>query len=134
MRIAGQRVIAVRLQTSLTYPSGNGLVPIYFQPILGGPRNLRGFRQYRFYDNNLIVANVEYRWEAFSGLYMAVFFDAGKVTPKRSQINFHNLEASAGFGLRFKLRGETFMRIETGFSHEGVRVWLRFGEIFRDRW
>ena len=74
--------------------------------------------------------NAEYRWESFTGLDMALFFDAGKVTPKRSQINFHDLETAAGFGLRFNVRNSTFMRFDFGFSHEGFRLWFKFGNPF----
>jgi hypothetical protein len=122
-----RRVIALAGAATLSYPNGNSVVPFYLQPTLGGSDDLRGFRSYRFYDDNLLVVNAEYRWEAFSGLDMAAFFDAGKVAPKRSQLNFHNLETSAGFGFRFNARNRTFLRIDTGFSHEGFQIWLKFG-------
>jgi len=126
----GKRVIALRARTMMTYENPNQTVPFYWQPVLGGSDDLRGFRPYRFYDNNLIVANVEYRWEAFSGLDMALFFDAGKVAPKRSQINFHNLETAAGFGFRFNGRNSVFLRLDFGFSHEGFQMWLKFANPF----
>jgi len=122
-----RRVIALAGAATLSYPNGTSVVPFYLQPTLGGSDDLRGFRSYRFYDDNLLVLNTEYRWEAFSGLDMALFFDAGKVTAKRSQLNFHNLETSTGFGFRFNTRNRTFIRIDTGFSHEGFQVWLKFG-------
>jgi outer membrane protein assembly factor BamA len=120
-------VIAVHGAATLSFPNGTNQVPFYLQPTLGGSDDLRGFRSYRFYDDNLLVVNAEYRWEAFSGLDVALFFDAGKVTPKRSQLNFHDLETSVGFGLRFNAQNRTFLRIDTGFSHEGFQVWLKFG-------
>jgi outer membrane protein assembly factor BamA len=122
-----RRVIAVAGSATLSYPNGSSAVPFYLQPTLGGSDDQRGFRSYRFYDDNMIVVNAEYRWEAFSGLDMALFFDAGKVTPQRSQINFYDLETSVGFGLRFNARNRNFLRIDTGFSHEGFQVWLKFG-------
>ncbi len=78
----------------------------------------------------MIVANVEYRWESFSGLDMALFFDAGKVTSRRSDINFRNLETAAGFGFRFNVRNATFIRLDTGFSREGVQIWFKFANPF----
>lgn len=127
---AKRRVIALRAKSTLTYPNGGNTMPFYLQPTIGGSTDLRGFRPYRFYDNNAIVTTAEYRWEAFTGLEMALFFDAGKVAPKRSQINFHDLEASAGVGFRFNIRNSTFLRLDVGASHEGMRVWLVFGGIF----
>jgi len=122
-----RRVIALALAGTLSYPGSGAAVPFYLQPTLGGSDDLRGFRSYRFYGDNLLAANVEYRWEAFSGLDMALFLDAGKVAARRSQVNFHGLETSAGFGFRFNARNRNFIRIDTGFSHEGVQVWLKFG-------
>jgi hypothetical protein len=33
-------------------------------------------------------------------------------------------------GLRFNVLNNVFLRIDTGFSHEGVQVWLKFGDVF----
>jgi outer membrane protein assembly factor BamA len=98
--------------------------------VLGGSDDLRGYRPFRFYDNNSLVFNAEYRWEVFSGLDMALFADAGKVYPRWQQTNFENLEASFGFGFRFNVRNDVFLRIDTGFSHEGFQVWFKFNNVF----
>lgn len=125
-----RRVIAIRGKANLTYTSAGQAVPFYMQPVLGGSDDLRGFRPYRFYGDNLMVWNTEYRWEVFSGMDMALFFDAGKVSNKRSQINFHDLETTAGFGLRFNSANAVFVRLDVGFSHEGFQVWFKFNDIF----
>ena len=125
-----RRVIALRARSILSFPNPGQTVPFYLQPVLGGSDDLRGFRSYRFYDDNQIVVNAEYRWESFTGLDMALFFDAGKVTPRRSQINFHDLEAAVGFGFRFNVLNDVFLRLDVGFSHEGFRVWIKFGNPF----
>ena len=48
-------------------------------------------------------------------------------------MNFNDLEASAGFGLRFNARNRTFMRVDVGFSHEGFQIWFKFTDIFQPR-
>jgi len=123
-------VIALRARTSMSWAGGTQSVPFYLQPRLGGSDDLRGFRPFRFHDDNHIVVNAEYRWYSFAGLDMAAFFDAGKVVPGRSQVNFHDLEGSAGFGLRFNAQGNVFMRLDFGFSHEGYQVWFKFANPF----
>lgn len=125
-----RRVIALHARSVLTYPDNTNAVPFYLQPVLGGADDLRGFRPFRFYDNNLIVVNGEYRYEVFSGLDMALFADAGKVFPRHSQWNLHHMEAAFGFGFRFNVRNNVFMRIDTGFSHEGFQIWVKFSNIF----
>lgn len=125
-----RRVIALRGKTALSSPDAGKTVPFYLQPVLGGSDDLRGFRPFRFYGDNLLVVNGEYRWESFSGLDMALFADAGKVFQRHSQCNFHDLESSVGFGVRFNVHNNVFLRIDVGFSHEGFQVWFKFNNIF----
>ena len=128
-----RRVFALRARTALTDTDAGGLVPFYMQPLLGGSEDLRGFRQFRFSDNNMLSLTAEYRWEAFSGLDMAIFYDAGKVFPKRSDLNLRNLERSYGFGLRFNVLNRTFIRTDFAWSREGFQVWFKFYDVFRQR-
>jgi outer membrane protein assembly factor BamA len=127
------RVIALRAKTTLTETDRNENVPFYLQPVLGGSDDLRGYRFFRFSDRNSMVMNAEYRWEIFSGLDGALFFDAGKVFPRRGMLNFSNLESSAGFGLRFNARNSTFMRIDAAFGQEGFQLWVKFNDVFLQR-
>ncbi|MBN2243898.1 MAG: BamA/TamA family outer membrane protein [Acidobacteria bacterium] len=128
-----RRVLALRLRSVLTIHDSDQAVPFYFQPVLGGSDDLRGFPSFRFYDDNLLLANLEYRWEVFSGLDTAIFFDMGKVFPHRTQWNFRNMESSAGFGLRFNVRNSVFLRVDAGFGREGPQVWFKFGDIYKNR-
>jgi outer membrane protein assembly factor BamA len=125
-----RRVIAMRAKTAMTFTDQP--IPFYMQPTLGGQDDLRGFRPFRFRDNNLLLMNTEYRWEVFSGLDMAVFADAGKVFARKSQFNLNNLETSAGFGFRFNARNNVFLRLDVGFSHEGFQVVMKFNNLFRN--
>jgi outer membrane protein assembly factor BamA len=125
-----KRVIALRAKTELNYRNTNQVIPFFLQPDLGGSDDLRGFRPFRFYDNNMMVMNAEYRWEVMTGFDMAVFADAGKVFHRHAQLNFANLETSFGFGLRFNSRSSTFMRWDVGFSREGFQVWIKFNNVF----
>jgi outer membrane protein assembly factor BamA len=124
------RVIALRARTSLTDSDAGQRIPFYLQPLVGGSDDLRGFRPFRFSGRNSLVLNAEYRWEAFAGMDAAIFADAGKVFERRGQLNFANLEGSAGFGFRFNVRNQTFLRLDAGFSHEGFQVWFKFNDLF----
>jgi outer membrane protein assembly factor BamA len=127
-----RRVIALRARSELNYTNGSQTLPFYMKPTLGGPQELRGFRNYRFYGDNLLVFNAEYRWEAFTGLDMALFFDAGQVAANRADFALNEMESAVGIGFRFNIRNATFMRLDVGFSHEGAKVWIRFGSPFTD--
>lgn len=126
----GRRVIALRGRVTSMEATGQNIVPFYMQAVLGGGESLRGYRAWRFHGNHSVLYNAEYRWEVFSGLDMAVFADAGKVTARRSQLNLSDLESSVGFGFRFNARNRVTMRIDTGFSHEGFQVWIKFNPVF----
>jgi outer membrane protein assembly factor BamA len=127
---SSQRLIALRAYSTLTDASARRPVPFYLQPTLGGPDTLRGFRPFRFYDNNLVFFNAEYRWKFASSFEMAVFGDAGKVFDRRSRLNLHGLKASYGAGLRINAVQNVFMRVDLGCSHEGCQVWLRLNNSY----
>ncbi len=126
----GQNVITLRGKVAATEPWSGQRVPFYLQPTLGGPEDLRGFRAFRFYDNNAVVLNGEYRWNLISSLAVAVFVDAGQVSGKWQQMNLRRLQKDYGFGFRVKTGKGVFLRIDTAFSHEGVAVWTRFNSIY----
>ena len=125
-----KRVIALRARSSLTGAHRGQVVPFYLQPVLGGSETLRGFRPFRFYDDNAVLLNGEYRWEVFSGLDMALFADGGKVFHRRAEWNLHDLQASFGIGMRFNVRDSVFLRIDAGLSHEGFQIWFKFNNVF----
>lgn len=123
-------VLALHAHSTLTDVRRDQQLPFYLQPTLGGPDTLRGFAPFRFYGDNSVLFNFEYRWEASAGLDVALFADGGKVFRKWEQLNFHGLESSFGAGLRFKMRENLATRIDIGASREGVRIWFRFNNAF----
>ena len=126
----GKRVIALHGETWPTDTNATQTVPFYMQPTLGGPDTMRGFRPFRFYGNNAVLVQGEYRWEASSTLDLAIFADGGKVFQNWDQLNLHDIESSFGFGLRIKSLSAVVLRIDTGFSHEGFQVWFRVSNPF----
>jgi outer membrane protein assembly factor BamA len=126
-----KRVIALRARTTLTYTGENQLVPFYMQPTLGGPNDLRGYSQFRFYDRNNLILNAEYRRELGLPIDLVLFTDWGKVFSKPGAMAFSELHGSGGIGFRFKTRNTVIMRIDVGVSEEGVRFWWAFNDIFR---
>ena len=128
-----RRVIAFRAKTSLDDTGPGQEVPFFLQQTLGGSDDLRGFREFRFRDRNQLLFNLEYRWEAFSGLDMAVFGDAGKVFDDRRDFDLSDMETAWGVGARFNSRNGVFLRIDAGFGNEGHRLFIKFGRTFLRR-
>jgi outer membrane protein assembly factor BamA len=125
-----RRVIALRGKTTLTRTAEGQEIPFFILPAMGGSEDLRGFTEFRFRDRNLLLLNAEYRWEAFSGLDLALFADAGQVAPRARQLDLGELKTAAGAGFRFNTAKNVFLRFDVGFSKEGSRVFMKFGHVF----
>lgn len=125
-----KRVITLREKTAFSFHSASEVVPFYLQPTLASDTDLRGFRRYRFYDENAIALTGEYRWEICTGLDMALFVDGGKVFHSPGDLALSDMESSAGFGFRFINQRKVVARLDAGFSREGVQIWLRAGKLF----
>ena len=122
--------IARMIAQSLDSLSGE-TVPFYAMPTLGGSTTLRGFSEFRFRDTNAFMLNAEYRWEAFSGLDMALFGDWGDVGPTWDDIDFKHLKNDYGLGFRFNTFKSVFLRFDIARSkQEGVRFNTSFSGAF----
>jgi outer membrane protein assembly factor BamA len=124
------RVIALRADGVFTDANDGYQVPFYLQPTLGGAKDLRGFREFRFQDQNSLLLGAEYRWEAWWALDAALFVDAGTVAQARRDLSLREMEASYGFGLRFHSNRAFVARLDLAFSREGFVPLLRFDHVF----
>jgi hypothetical protein len=125
------RVIAFRANATLSFQEEGQLVPVFFMPTIGGNDDLRGFARYRYYDNHAVFLSAEHRWYVFRGLDMAVFADAGKVIPRKEDLNFSDLELSWGLGFRTRLRDAVVMRTDFAVGREGFRIVWTFSDIYK---
>lgn len=126
-----RRVLALRTLVSTSATEAGRQVPFYLQRTLGGPDDLRGFRRFRFRDEHMLLLQAEYRWEIFTAVDGVLFYDAGKVASKRSDLTLDHLESDYGFGFRFGSNNGVFMRVEAAYgSTDGAHFILRFGDAF----
>lgn len=126
-----KRIVAVRLQVYGTSADDGQQVPFYFLPTIGGSDTLRSYADFRFRDHNVLALNVEYRWEAFSGLDMALFSDFGSVAPRFSDLEFADVRGAYGIGLRFNTYKAVFLRFDVaGGGAEGLRTFIKFSKAF----
>ncbi len=124
------RVLALRANVVMSDSDTGFEVPFYYMPDLGGAIRLRGFREYRFRDENALLLSAEYRWEAWWAMDMALFVDAGKVARRKADIDFKDLEYGYGFGLRFHSSKALVARLDFAFSKERFIPLLRFEHVF----
>jgi outer membrane protein assembly factor BamA len=126
-----KRVIAVQARLISTTPDEGHVVPFYFRPTLGGSTSMRGYNDYRFRDDHVAYLNLEYRWEVFSGLDMALFSDWGTVAPTFEDLSASNLKKGYGIGFRFNTYKSVWWRIDFGFGgDEGVQYFFKFSKAF----
>lgn len=116
-----QFVLAVRGLVTLTSTGDGEAVPVVLAPYLGSGSTLRGFAHRRFTDRNRALLTGEYRWRPSRYMDMALFVDAGQVSP-RHQFEMSDFDVAWGVGAR--VHGPTFtaLRIEVARSREGVRL------------
>src|SRR5262245_33271636 len=89
-----------------------GDVPYFMMPSLGSGSTLRAFPSWRFRDRNSLLLQAEWRWMPNpTGLDLAIFYDAGKVTASRSELDLDGLESNVGIGVRFHSLVSTPLRI-----------------------
>lgn len=127
-----KRVFAVqaRLQSAIADERNRQIVPFYFKPTLGGSNSHRGFNDYRFRDDAVVNVNVEYRWEAFSGLDMALFSDWGTVASEVGALKLSKIRNAYGIGFRFNTYKAVLFRIDVGFGGEGIQTFFKFSKAF----
>ena len=122
-------------------------VPFFLQPTLGGKSEigsihddrlgsdgtdatLRGYRDLRFRDRNLLLVQAEYRVPLWGPIDATAFADAGKVAPSRSELDFTDLRRDVGFSLSIMKGWEPWARMDVAFgSGEGVRVFFSLGDL-----
>jgi hypothetical protein len=126
-----RRIFVGRVLASTSDVDRDRQVPFYLMPTLGGRDTLRGFRDYRFRGPHALLLQGEYRFEIWSGLDGALFYDAGKVETRRSRLNFRDLESDYGFGFRFNTDNGIVLRVDSAFgSRDGKHLWIAFGGTF----
>ena len=98
-------------------------VPFFLLPQLGSGRTLRGYQTGRFRDRHSILTSAELRWVVNRlALDMALFYDAGKVTSRREDLDLDGLKTDWGMGLRFHGPTTTVLRLEAARGDQGWRL------------
>jgi hypothetical protein len=114
-------VLNVRFRISMTDASAANAVPFYLQETIGGSdidnqATLRSFRDFRFRAPNSFLVQTEYDRRIIGPVGILAFYDAGKVTFTRSDLNFTNLHQGFGGGLSFFLAGKVVFRAYVGLG------------------
>jgi hypothetical protein len=120
----------------------SGTLPYFARPSLGGSHTLRGYIQNRFTGDAAWHAVAEYRfWVVPRGfsitrairverLGLAPFVEAGTVADDPADLVGARIHVSYGLGFRATFERIALLRLDLGFSGEGVNLTLGFGLSF----
>jgi hypothetical protein len=120
--LRGNWVVALHGRAAVTMPTEGSDVPFFLQPYVGGGSSLRAYPSFRFRDRHALLLSGEFRWTPNEALDMAIFYDAGKVTSSRSELDLHQLHTDVGVGARFHSLARSVFRIELAEGREGLRL------------
>lgn len=106
--------------------------PFLEMSILGGENSLRGYGRNRFVDRDSILFNLEeriqlFRWKLFNvntSWELAPFVDVGTVMESLRTIGEHAVEINPGIGFRASARPNIVGRIDAGYGHGGLAVYV----------
>jgi len=127
-----RRVLALRFHLEKDQDVGNGNIPFYNLPRLGGVTSgqeselLRSYRHNRFIEKGLMLADLEYRYSIWEygdcGADAFLLTDVGEVFKEFSGFGFEELKGSYGGGMNIKFRRKTVLTIVWAAGNEGSRL------------
>lgn len=121
-----RHVLLLRGGTQLTESIGNTPIPFSELPTLGGPSDLRGFRDQLLRGHSLFVATAEYRFPVWMWMDAVVFVDYGGVFgPRYAGFGVSHMQPDVGVGLRLFTRDQFWLRVQLAYGWgEGWRFTL----------
>jgi len=123
-------VIALRALGSTTATTSGNEVPYFLLPDLGGSSTLRGYSTWRFRDRNRLLLTGEWRWTAGQFADMSLFYDAGTVAPRPSDLSWSDMKHAYGVGLTLHTFTSTVTRLELSRTGDGMSLGVSFSPNF----
>jgi outer membrane protein assembly factor BamA len=113
-------VISLHGLAQTTLSRSGQQVPFFMQPSLGGGDDLRGYTSWLYRDRHSLILQAEWRIMVNRFMDTAVFYDAGKVAARTSDIDVASLKHDYGFGVRFHSPLATHLRIDLAKSPQDL--------------
>jgi hypothetical protein len=115
-------VLSLHGRLELANAASDQAIPFFMLPALGGGSSLRGFASWRFRDVNSLLLQAEWRVLVNRFVDLALFYDAGRVAARRSDLTDAPLKSDYGAGVRFHGPLATPLRIEFAKGNEGLAL------------
>jgi hypothetical protein len=122
-----KRVVAFRFAVNHAGAANGSRVPFYYTPTFGGGDSMRSLDDLRFRDASSWILTLEYRWEAITGVDLAVYHDRGGMAPRFESLSLADADDCVGLAVRLTTGRVIFARAEVSFlGREGVRGLIGF--------
>lgn len=123
------------LATRVMYGTATGDVPVFESFIVGGADTLRGYKEERFWGEQMLLATAEYRFPMGNELQGVAFMDVGDAwggdwtDPYAVPDDSFNLHVGYGVGIRVNTPIGP-IRIDYGLGEDGARTHFSIGHAF----
>lgn len=109
-----------------------GEAPFKQLAFLGGTRNMRGYYEGRYRDNNSIIFQAEFRQKVYKRWGVVVFATAGNVYSNIDDLIHSTIRYTLGTGIRFAVnrKENTNLRLDAGFGEHTHGIYGNFTEAF----
>ncbi len=135
--------LALRAYADLRDPKRGSQIPFYELAWLGGRSYGRGFTNFRFHDNNVVLFSVEPRQTVWKqkedrGVDVFAFGDGGQVwgdnrsaaIRRVSEFDSQNWRFAFGGGVQYRRSKSLAVRLEIGHSNESNKVYFSLSRGF----
>jgi hypothetical protein len=123
-------VLSLHAMAQTTYDKSGQQIPFFMMPSIGGGSDLRAYASWRLRDLNSLYTQAEWRVMINRYVDMALFYDAGKVAARRTDLDLSGMKSDVGLGFRWHGPMATPLRIEFTHGSEGFALVFAASEVF----
>lgn len=105
-------------------------VPWPMMACVGGPNRMRGYFEGRYRDKCIVEAQVELRQHIRRRNGITVWVGAANVFPEFEQIRWKKTLLNGGFGYRWAFKENVNVRLDLGFTKNGIGFAFNINEAF----
>jgi hypothetical protein len=124
----GPRDSVLAWQYKSRFTSGD--VPWHMLSTVGGGSALRGYTTGRYRDKQMMMSQVEYRWDLPRRHGLVFWLGAGAVAPSVDEFSSQEILPNAGFGYRFEVKSRVNLRLDMGFGDGERGFYFNVDEAF----
>jgi len=124
------RRLVFRARVEKLFPVPGASIPFYKLPVLGSASLLRGADQNRLRGEGTALLTLEYRYPIWKTWDALLFVDSGQAFRAFDELDPSDFRWSAGLGLRVFAGSGVSLRLDIGFSADGVRTFSKTGSSF----